>query len=256
MEQADLMRRLQTRLEHRAIAKTKVWWEAYLKEVIPFRGVKMAGVRSALHEWYAQEAIASQLSLVEQKDLALGLFEKEFAEDKIAGILFLQEILLPAGAIEWATDLARFADLFSQGWIYDWNVCDWFCVKVLGPLVERDGEACARAIAQWRTSQNLWQRRASGIAFVNLAKRGDENFPGFTQMLLEICAATVEHPQRFSQTGTGWVLRELSVYDAERVEGFVSEHMCQFSKEGLQYAMRKLSPGSRQILRWMRAECC
>ena len=57
-----------------------------------------------------------------------------------------------------------------------WNVCDWFCVKVLGSLVEMEGEACARAIAGWRRAENLWQRRAAGVAFVNLVGRGDKNF--------------------------------------------------------------------------------
>ena len=33
------------------------------------------------------------------------------------------------------------------------------------------------------------QRRAAGVAFVNLAQAGDDNFPGFTEMLLAVCAA-------------------------------------------------------------------
>lgn len=215
----------------------------------------MADVRSVLHEWYDRAVVGGQLSATEQKDLALALFEQGYSEDKLAGILFLQEILLPAGAIEWRTDLESFSGLFGEGWISDWNVCDWFCVKVLGPLVEQEGEACARAIAAWRTSDNLWQRRASGVAFVTLAKHGDENFAGFTDMLLEICEFTVKHPERFSQTGTGWVLRELSIAEPQRVEGFVGAHVCEFSAEGLRNALGKLSPATRDSMRRLKAEC-
>ena len=44
---------------------------------------------------------------------------------------------MPLGAIEWQMDVPRFAALFAEGWIYDWNTCDWFCIKVLS----RHGEA-------------------------------------------------------------------------------------------------------------------
>jgi 3-methyladenine DNA glycosylase AlkD len=255
MARADMVRDLQSRLENRANPKTRAWWEGYLKHAASFRGVKMADVRLVLHEWHASVMDGGYLSATEQKELAFALFEQEYSEDKIAGILFLQEILLPAGAVEWRTDLERFADLFGQGWIDDWNVCDWFCVKVLGPLVEQEGEACARAVSGWRTADNLWQRRASGVAFINLAKRGDENFPGFTGMLLTVCEATVQHSERFSQTGTGWVLRELSVAEPQRVEAFIRDHICEFSSEGLRYAAEKLPPAVKESVRSLRRQC-
>lgn len=235
-----LLVHLQQRLESKATSKTKNWWEKYLKQAIPFRGVKMGDIRSALHVWLKDEAIADRLSLDEQVALALSLMRQKHADDKLAGILYLQEVLLPAGGLDWPRDLPRFAVLFQDGYIFDWNTCDWFCVKVLGPLVERYGEPCAQAIAAWRQADNLWQRRAAGVAFVNLAKHGDNNFPGFVDLLLEVCAATVQSPERFAQTGTGWVLRELSLADPERVLNFVETYYACFSREGLRYALEKM----------------
>jgi hypothetical protein len=92
---------LQRRLDEVADPAVKDWWENYVKGSAPFRGVKMPLIRAALHKWHAEEEIAAELSLAQQKDLALALFREEQTEDKLAGILFLQEILLPAGAIEW-----------------------------------------------------------------------------------------------------------------------------------------------------------
>ena len=232
--------KLQSRLAGRANHKTKNWWEKYLKHVIAFRGVKMADIRTELHGWYEDEAIATALSAAKQKALALNLLRECYSEDKMAGILFLQEILLPSNSISWKKDLPHFANLFLRGYVYDWNICDWFCVKVLGPMAAKEGEACARAIADWKTSKNLWQRRASGVAFVYLAAKGDENFPGFTDMLLEVCAETVSCSERFAQTGTGWVLRELSICEQDRVLGFIKAHINHFSSEGLRYAMEKI----------------
>lgn len=64
-------------------------------------------------------------------------------------------MLLFAGAIHWPDDLPRFAAMFQQGFIYDWNTCDWFCVRVLGPQAEQQGAECAQAIAAWRTTETL-----------------------------------------------------------------------------------------------------
>ena len=237
-----LVDKLAARLEGRANPKTKAWWENYLRQVIPFRGVKMADIRAALHACIADEEIGARLSLVQQKELALGLLCERHAEDKLAGILFLQEVLLPKRAVVWRSDLSTFAKLFAEGCIYDWNTCDWFCVKVLGPLVQQQGEPCARAISEWQHAENLWQRRASGVAFVNLAKDGESNFDGFTDMVLEICASSVRHKERFAQTGVGWVLRELSVADPDRVVRFIKEHLGEFSTESLRSAAKTL-PG-------------
>lgn len=236
---------LQQALARRATLETKTWWENYLRHSIPFRGVKMDDIRVALHEWLVSEGLHTVDPLDRLIDLALGLLTEPYAEDKLAGILLLHEVLLPAGAIDWPRDLPRFAVLFQVGAIADWNTCDWFCVRVLGPLVDLSGEECARAIAGWRTAESVWQRRAAGVAFVNLVHRGDTNFPGFTDMLLEVCTTTVQSPERFAQTGTGWILRELSLAEPTRVATFIQNSIHLFSRQGLRSATKKLPEDTR-----------
>jgi 3-methyladenine DNA glycosylase AlkD len=238
----DLLERLQLRLSARATAARREWWTRYLKGSSSFRGVKMGDVRKALHAWFEEERVGEGLSDGRQTDLALMLLEEDHTVDKLAGVLFLQEILLPAGALDWRSDLPRFASLFDQGHISDWNVCDWFCVKVLGPLAERQGEACARAISGWRGADSLWRRRASVVAFVNLAKKGDRNFPGFTEMVLANCSQLLGSQERFAQTGVAWTLRELGRSDEGRVAGFVEANLDRLSREALKNATKYLPP--------------
>src|SRR5918998_6472748 len=231
-----LVNKLQLRLNARATAATREWWTKYLRGTASFRGVKMGDVRTAVHAWFEEERLGEQLSVGLQKDLALTLLEEDYSEDKVAGILFLQEILLPAGALEWRSDLPRFARLFDEGYISDWSTCDWFCVKVLGPLVEQQGEACARAISKWREADSVWQRRASVAAFVNLASKGDQNCPGFTEMVLDNCSYLLGSQERFAQTGVGWILRELSRSDHGRVIVFVQANVDRFLRQTLKNA--------------------
>src|ERR671916_973496 len=237
-----LVNKLQQRLNARATPATREWWTKYLRGAASFRGVKMGDVRTAVHTWFEEEQLGKLLSVEQQKDLALTLLEEDHAEDKLAGILFLQEILLPAGALDWRSDLTRFARLFDEGYIRDWSTCDWFCVKVLGPLVEQQGEACARAISEWRGAQSVWQRRASVAAFVNLASKGDQNFPGFTEMVLDNCSYLLGSQERFAQTGVGWILRELSRSDHGRVIVFVQANVDRFLRQTLKNATKYLPP--------------
>jgi 3-methyladenine DNA glycosylase AlkD len=235
-----LIEGLQLRLNAHATTATREWWTKYLRGAASFRGVKMADVRKAVHAWFKEERLGERLSVGQQKDLALTLLEEDYTEEKLAGVLFLQEILLQAGALDWHSDLPRFARLFEEGYIRDWSICDWFCVKVLGPLVEQQGEACARAISEWRAADSLWQQRSSIVAFANLASEGDRNFAGFTEMVLDNCSHLLGSQERFVQTGVGWVLRELSRWDQNRVVAFVEANLDRFSREALKNAIKYL----------------
>jgi len=177
--------------------------------------------------------------------VALALLRRPVAEDKLAGILIFQELLLPAEVTDWRSDLAALELVFDEGHIWDWNTCDWLCVRVLGPLVDRNGEPCARVIASWTDAPGLWRRRAGVVAFVNLAARGDDFFEGFVDLLLDAGAANTRDPKRFSQTSVGWVLRELSDAEPARVFEFVDGHREQMSKEAIRMAAARLSDQQR-----------
>jgi 3-methyladenine DNA glycosylase AlkD len=241
---------LQTRLDRDADPATKAWFEAYLKGVIPFRGLKLPQVKVITKAWYKSIA---KFPLADQTAIAFALLAESYSEDKLAGIVLLQEQLIPLAAID-QTDLTRFAQVFQSGAIGDWSTCDWFCLRVLTPLVKREGETWARAIAAWKDAENLWQRRASCIPFVTLAKQGDRVFPGFTDLILEVGETVVQSDQRFSQTAVGWLWRELWVAEPERVVDAIEANITQFSSEGLRYATEKMSREAQLRLRGLRKE--
>lgn len=142
---SNYTRSLLDQLQERSDPKAKSWWEGYVKGSAPFLGVKMADIRTILHQWH-DTYIAGNLNPEQQVDLAVHLFKGRYSEEKLAGTLFLQEILLPIGAVNCSRELKRFAGLYTNGFIYDWNICDWFCVKVLGPLIIREEASCANRI--------------------------------------------------------------------------------------------------------------
>jgi 3-methyladenine DNA glycosylase AlkD len=211
----------------------------------------MAVIRAALHNWYAEQNIAADLNLNQQKDLAFALLRQTHAEDKLAGTLFLQEILLPRGAIEWQVDVPRFAALFVDGWIYDWNICDWFCIKVLGPLIQKEGMACAQTIAAWRNAEPLWQARASVVAFVKVAANST-----YYPLIRASCTILIRRQERFAKTAVGWILRDISKHDTDFVTDFINDNVHHFSLESLRNATKAFSKQERDnVIQLFKARC-
>jgi 3-methyladenine DNA glycosylase AlkD len=229
-------RRLFHRLQPYADSATKRWWENYVKASAPFLGVKMPVIRRELHHWH-KEFIQGSIELEDQVHLAIELIEQPYTEEKLAGILYFQEILLPARAIRIPEHLVHFARLFDQGMIYDWNVCDWFCVKVLGPLIQREGTSCAPLISDWSRAENLWRARASLVAFVKVA-RDSLYYPEIRRS----CCTVIQRPERFAKTAVGWILREISNFDKGFVQKVVEENLPFFTLESLNNAMKYFDP--------------
>jgi 3-methyladenine DNA glycosylase AlkD len=242
------IKELQHSLEKKADTKTKNWWEKYLKHATPFRGVKMAEIRISLHKWFKDSEINEKYDKLQQIDICLEFISQKHSEDKLAGILFLQEILIPGNGLKPARDLPKFVQLFENEHINDWNICDWFCLKVLGPIVKKYGKQSALIISEWKTANTIWQRRASVVAFVNLAKQGEGNFEGFIELILEN-SLIIKDQERFIQTGTGWVLRELSIANKKEVINFIKENLQHFTPEGLQYASKYLLDKEKKNLK-------
>jgi 3-methyladenine DNA glycosylase AlkD len=239
---ADLKRRLARASTDRA----RAFCTRYLRGTARFRGVPMAKVRSCTHAWWIDHRLGEHPATV-GKVIALALIEQRMTEDKLAGILILQELL---GDQLRTNDLAEFARLFGDGHLADWNIVDWFSVKVLATMVARaPGRAeIVRAIGQWRTAQTVWQRRAACVAFTQLAPTGDATLPGLTDEILTVCATVVWSHERFDQTAVGWVLRELSKAEPGRVEGFVRRYALLMTKECARFAVAKLPAALRTQL--------
>jgi 3-methyladenine DNA glycosylase AlkD len=240
---SDDINALQDLLLEKAVPTTKAWWEGYVKDSAPFLGVKMADTRAILHSWY-RDRISTDYPLEEQLDLALELFKGQYTEEKLAGTLFLKEILLPQDALNCVEDLKRMSTLFAGGLIFDWNICDWFSIKVLGSLIERYGTACAELVSAWHAADNLWQARASLVAFVPVAGN-DKYYP----LVEKSCQQIIMRDERFAKTAVGWILRDISKYDQPFVGGVIEQNAVYFSTESLKNATKYFNSQEKNRIR-------
>lgn len=229
------IKELKNQLQEQADLQVKAWWENYVKGSAPFRGVKMPLIRSTLNRWY-EGKISASLDVNQQIDLAFALFPEKYSEDKLAGTLFLGEILLTEVVNQRTRSMARIGTLFTSGFICDWNICDWFCVKVLGPSIKIGGESWARDISTWRVAENLWLARASIVSFTKVADDGT-----YYPLIAESCAVMIRREERFAKTAVGWILRDISKHDQIFVKRIIDDNLVHFSTESLKNALKYAS---------------
>ena len=225
-------------LEQRASQKTKEWWEGYMKKVIPFRGVGIPAIRSQLKKFYKEKQIGSW-SVDEQFDFGLHFFKGKYSEDKLSGILFIQLFLLDK--MDYLKTVPRYKKLFTDHLIFDWNVCDWFCIRVLGPTIKSSENACAKWISGWRGAENLWQSRASLVAFVYLADQ-KEYYP----LMKKSAEILIRQEERFRKTAVGWVMREIAHYDKTFTTDFLKANLPFFTTETLRNVTKHFDDSERK----------
>jgi len=223
--------------------KSKKWWERYLKNVTPFRGVGIPEIRNQLKKFYREKQL-DRWPVNGQFDFALSFFDGEYAEDKLSGILFIQLYLLDK--IDYMVALPRYKKLFTDNLIADWNICDWFCVRVLGPTIKNNENACAKWISGWRGVENLWQARASLVSFVKLADQ-KEYYP----MIKKSAEMLIRREERFRKTAVGWMLREIAHYDKVFVRDFLKDNLQFFTNETLRNAIKYFE--KEEKAEWLKA---
>ena len=225
---------LQGRLDAVADPATRKWFENYLKHAIGYRGVKTPAVAKIVAEWRSEHGLG-RLSDEDQLGVARSLIEESLAEDKFAGILYMQKYLVRRVEPERLLEVAE--GLFAGGAFFDWSTSDWFSVRVLGPLLRRGGNGVAERIAGWRTAGDLWQRRAAIVPFRAVVR--DE---AYHALIGETIGALVGERERFIQTGIGWVVSDMSKAHPEVAAALVERHFDELSAEVVRRHTRYL-PG-------------
>lgn len=214
---------LTDQIQQHADAKTKAWFDNYLKGAIAYRGVKTPEVTKLVKEWRDRNNL-KQYSTEEQLSICETLISGEFAEDKFAGTIYLQKFLLSHLNYQAIVELSDL--LFDRGNFFDWSTTDWYCTRILDPTIIKHGMDAAEAIANGRFSLNLWRRRAAIVPFRHASK--DEQYHS---LITTIISDLLPSDERFIQTGVGWVLSDMSKSYPKKAESLFREHLRFFSKE-------------------------
>ena len=239
----QVAKQLQVRLVQCGDVQKKAWWENYIKHDTHFLGVGLPQVECELKQWYHKAGLASYTPQ-QQLDVALYFLAQHYAEEKLAGVLLLQKYL--CDKLAWQTLLRAFTPLWDKKLIYDWSICDWFCLRVLRQLLDRHDLPCAEQIAVWHTAPYLWQARAALVPFVGRTHQAD-----YRPLIMPACEVLIKRPERFAKTAVGWLLREFSKTTLLLVQNFLHANISHVTREVVNNALKYYPAEKKKFLaRW------
>lgn len=220
------IKQFQQELEKESNIQTKRWFDNYLRGKISFRGLKTPQVRDLLIKFIQKNHLIESTE-EKQIDFAFGLISKKKAEDKYAGIIYIQKHLLKK--VDPNKLLDHIQRAFENGHFFEWSATDWLCTRVLCVMLKKNKEQLVEKISNWRLSSDLWQRRASIVAFLKCVDDGSLN-----SITESIISTLVQEKERFIQTGIGWFIASLSKKRPQHAELLVEKYFNQLSKEVIQ----------------------
>ena len=209
------------------------WLENYVKHDIKSLGVGIPEIREIVNRT-EKEFFLTNKSIPAQIQVINELMKDEYTESKLASIIYLQLYWKEA---ESDLILELISEWFENKWINDWNVCDWLCVRLISPLIDKAPDNTIEELSKWNSDKYLWKARASLVPFAackSISRHG-KTILSFSELL-------IKREERFCKTAVGWVMRQYSKTNTEFVADFLEMYKKWLTKEVITNATKYLKP--------------
>jgi 3-methyladenine DNA glycosylase AlkD len=124
-----------------------------------------------------------------------------------------------------------------------WALVDGLAAHVAGALVERHPRL-GGALDRWTRDEDFWIRRAALLAELVALREGRGDFERFARH----ADAMLEEEERFVRKAIGWVLRDASRRDPQRVARWLLPRAPRASGLTLREATKYLDPDAREAI--------
>ena len=171
-----------------------VWLENYAKRDSRSLGVGIPEIREIVKS-SEKDFLLTNKSIPVQIQVLNELMEQSFTEPKVASIIYLQLYWKEA---ESGLILELISEWFENKWISDWNVCDWLCVRLISPLIDKHPDTTIEELSKWNKDTYLWKARASLVPFAE-----SKSISRHSKTILSFSELLIKREERFCKTAVG-----------------------------------------------------
>jgi 3-methyladenine DNA glycosylase AlkD len=208
--------------------------KAYLKSDLEFFGTTVPDLRRWVRDW---SKVHSDLDRSGLTKLCRALWRRRIHELRVFAIELLRS---RRGVLESADiSLLRWMLERSNSWAY----VDAIAIHIVGPLVE-DDPGLSRELDRWSEDENFWLRRSAILALLLPLRRGSGDWHRFQRYADKM----LEEKEFFIRKAIGWVLREVSKKDPDKVASFVDARVERISGVTIREAVKYLPEQDRERL--------
>jgi 3-methyladenine DNA glycosylase AlkD len=210
--------------------------QAYFKEAVKVMGARAEDVRKLAADLSLQ--VKRRWDFDQAVDFGEILLPNPFLEAKAQGILVLGRFIPQAHPVFFL----KMRSWFQAGHLGNWASTDLFCSEILSPFVTRFPEL-RHQFKTWTQSKNLWVQRASAVALVPFARRGQ-----WLDLAYDVAGRLFPSEQDLIHKASGWLLREAGKTNMPRLEKFLRSNGSRMPRTALRYALEKFSPAKRKAI--------
>jgi 3-methyladenine DNA glycosylase AlkD len=208
----------------------------YLRSSLEHVGASVPSIRKAVAAFTREHPDLDRAALLE---LAEALWSRGIHECRMAAVELLElhvERVLPE-------DLGGLIERFLRE-AQTWALVDGLAASVAGPLVERF-PGLGATLDRWARDEDFWVRRAALLAELVALREGRGDFERFGRH----ADAMLEEGELFVRKAIGWVLRDASRMDPERVATWLLPRAARASALTLREATKYLPASRRDAIR-------
>lgn len=225
---------LQAVADERVATQARVYFKGH--EAVSFFGVAAPALRQIERELY--QAVKGHWTVAEAVDCCELLLKEQRQEARLVGMLLLAHY---HKAFE-PELLDQLETWLAKDYCNNWALVDTLSPMVIAPLLRRFPALLPRVEA-WTLATNLWLRRASLVALIPLARKGEH---------LDVAYANAERlfgdTEDLIHKATGWLLREAGKADLPRLQAFLVQHGPRLPRTTLRYAIERFPEAERKQL--------
>ncbi|OLC27298.1 MAG: DNA alkylation repair protein [Actinobacteria bacterium 13_1_20CM_2_65_11] len=222
-----MTRQIQAALAAAADPARAAGMQAYMKSTMPYRGVRMPGVRSICKRAFAEHPLSScDEWQAEVLDLWRGakFREERYAAMELAGQKRYLEYRTPSV-------MPMFEEMIVTGaW---WDHVDE-AAHLVGQMLGAHPGQMRPVMRAWSRDENLWKRRVSIICQISFKKDTD------LELLYATIAPNLADRDFFIRKAIGWALRAYAWTDPAEVARYVRAHESELSGLSRREALKNI----------------
>ena len=202
--------------------------QAYMKSVMPYRGVAGPEQKAI---WKAVFAAHPLPSMKEWQQVALTLWRgAAFREERYAAIA-LSDFRQYAPYRRMAS-IPMFEEMIVSGaW---WDFVDSIAARSLGAVLRTEPSPMSKLMRRWARDADMWKRRAAILCQLGFKRDTD------LKLLYDCCEPNLADKQFFIRKAIGWALRQYAWTDPREVKRYVKANKGRLSSLSVREALKNV----------------
>jgi 3-methyladenine DNA glycosylase AlkD len=206
--------------------------QAYMKSVMPYRGVMMPVQRQIWRQVFGAHLLPDEATW---RSAVLALWrEARFREERYAAIALTGD--QQYRAYQTLETVSVYEELIVTGaW---WDYVDEIASHRIGPLLTGYPRPMKQLLRRWSRDRDIWKRRTAILAQLTFKDRTD------LALLYDCIQPNLADREFFIRKAIGWALRQYAWTDPREIRRYVADHEHELSGLSRQEALKNIGLGS------------